>query len=155
MSRHWHSLNPLSLSLSLATFVYSTHTKYTHTKYTHQLLSECYFTSLFLSLKHGLTPRDCLRDGAPGQRAECTSFRVAFFECKRSLVHTTHTNPYSHSLCLVVVGGTYVLVYGPEWYLLTQFSSDLVDLLQTLATFVYCSWTIARGSEAEKGTDYR
>ncbi|CAI8032225.1 Cytochrome c oxidase assembly factor 5, partial [Geodia barretti] len=35
---------------------------------------------------HGMSPRECLQDGAPGQRAECNSFRLAFFECKRSLV---------------------------------------------------------------------
>lgn len=42
---------------------------------------------LCVSFQHGLSPRECLRDGAPGQKTECNSFRLAFFECKRSLVH--------------------------------------------------------------------
>lgn len=35
---------------------------------------------------HGLSPRECLKEGAPGQRSECMSFRLAFFECKRSML---------------------------------------------------------------------
>ncbi|KAL5460365.1 hypothetical protein EMCRGX_G033811 [Ephydatia muelleri] len=36
--------------------------------------------------KHGLTPRQCLQEGAPDQNPECNSLHVAFFECKRSLL---------------------------------------------------------------------